>query len=301
MKKRFMRTIMMIIVIIFAIVLLNVIKVNKSNSDDKFNILTSFYPIYIATLNITEGASNITVSNLTNNVTECLHDYTLSTEEIVAVSNADALVINGAGMEEFVANVVDNYEDLQIIDSSSNIELIKEEHNGEQVINSHLFVSISNYINQVENITEDLIRYNPENKGVYKSNAEKYIIKLNDQRTKMEESLKNVKNKNIVTFHSDFEYFAKDFNLNIVGLIEGEHGAEPSAANLIDTISVIKEKNVKAIFASEEYSVKVAQAISNETNAKVYILNSVVAGKTDKNSYIDIMEENLQTLILALN
>ena len=59
--------------------------------------------------------------------------------------------------------------------------------------------------------------------------------------------------------------------------------------------------NVNAIFASEEYSVKVAQAISNETNAKVYILNSVVAGKTDKNSYIDIMEENLQTLILALN
>ena len=59
-----------------------------------------------------------------------------------------------------------------------------------------------------------------------------YIVKLEAQRDKMHKSLDNVKNRDIVTFHEAFPYFAKEFNLNIVGVIEREPGSAPSAKEL---------------------------------------------------------------------
>ena len=57
----------------------------SEQKDSKFNIVTSFYPMYVATLNITDGVENINVKNLTQQVTGCIHDYVLTTSELVTL------------------------------------------------------------------------------------------------------------------------------------------------------------------------------------------------------------------------
>ena len=64
-----------------------------------YQIVTSFYPMYLFTRNLTEGISGVTVVNMTAQNAGCLHDYQLLSKDMKALGAADAFVINGAGME----------------------------------------------------------------------------------------------------------------------------------------------------------------------------------------------------------
>lgn len=118
----------------------------------------------------------------------------------------------------------------------------------------------------------------------------------------MVSALKDIKNRNIVTFHEAFPYFAKEFNLNIVEVIQNESGSEPSAGELADSIKKIKESNVKALFAEPQYSTNTVETVSKETGIKVYELDPVVTGpeNPDLDAYVKAMDENLKVLLEAL-
>lgn len=265
---------------------------------ENLNIVTSFYPIYIATLNVTDGVSGVNVTNLTNNTTGCLHDYTLTTEQMVSLSSCDVFVINGAGMESFIDNVISNYSNLNIIDSSKNLKLLKDKEDDE--INSHTFASVSNYIIQVKTIAKQLGKIDSKNEEKYIENADNYILELEQLEKSIKENTVNVDNKNIVTFHESFEYFAEEFGLNVLCVIEEEHGKMPSAKEIADITKKIKENNVKTIFVEPDSSLKLAQAIAKETGAKIYTLNPVTTGDNKKTAYVDIMKENVKVLKEAL-
>jgi zinc transport system substrate-binding protein len=66
-------------------------------------------------------------------------------------------------------------------------------------------------------------------------------------------------------------------------------------------IENIKNNNVKAIFVEPEYNLKIVNAISKETGAKIYTLNPVTFGENSKEEYINIMNKNLKVLKEALS
>ena len=88
-----------IIAVIVLLVILNINRNNKEADDGKIKIVTSFYPMYIIAENITEGAENIELVNMTDVNVGCLHDYTLTTEDMKKVEDADVFISNGLGME----------------------------------------------------------------------------------------------------------------------------------------------------------------------------------------------------------
>lgn len=296
--KKYWYIIIVIIGVIIGGILTNNINKDKKNEDNgKLKIITSFYPMYIATLNIVDGIDNIELTNLTKPTTGCLHDYQLSPEEMVAIEKADVFVINGAGMESFMDNVIKTYPNLKVICVSNGIELIKDENNEE---NAHVWVSISKHIKQIENIKDSLSIIDPKNAEKYTLNADKYILALNKQLEKMKVVLSSKSKKNIITFHEAFPYFAKEFDLNIVSVIEREPGTEPSPKELAEAIKIVKESGVQVLFAEPQYSKSSADTIANETGAKVYMLDPAVTGDLTKNAYIDIMDKNLEVLKEAL-
>ena len=288
----------------------------------KFNIVTSFYPMYIATANIVEGVEDVELRNLTATTTGCLHDYQLTTSNMITLSKADVLVTNGGGMESFVEKAVTTYEDLSVIDASEGIlenheheEYSHEEHfeddvnnekntsnkhNHEHGENAHIWVSISMHIKQVENIKNELMKLDSKNAEKYEANANNYILKLEDLKEKMNQELSNVDSNQIVTFHEAFEFFAEEFNLDIVAVIEREPGTYPSAGEVADIIDLIRSKDVKAIFVEPQYSRSAADTIARETGISVYTLDPIVTGELNKNAYLDLMNSNLEVLRKAL-
>ncbi|MCX7772414.1 MAG: zinc ABC transporter substrate-binding protein, partial [Clostridia bacterium] len=161
---------------------------------------------------------------------------------------------------------------------------------------------VTGAIQEVKNITEGLAKADPAHASQYRRNSEAYPKKLEALKTKMEDALKDVKTRDIITFHEAFPYFAKEFNLNIVSVVEREPGSEPSAGELKKIIDTIKSKNVKVIFAEPQYSQKAAESIAAQTGAKVYTLDPVVTGpgNASADSYEKTMENNLKVLCEAL-
>lgn len=269
---------------------INTTKTNeeKEGNEEKFTIVTSFYPMHIATMNIVDGA-DVNLKNLSEPKTGCLHDYQLTTEDMKLLSTADVFVVNGGGMEEFLSDVVAKYPKLTVIDSSQGIEIEDD--------NAHVWMSIKNHIQQVENITKGLCEANPENASIYQDNSAKYIDKLNEILNTEDDSLKG---NNVMLFSEAYEYLADDFGLEIVGVLDLDEEKDISAGELASTIDIIKSKNVPLIIAEKEYGEKMANAVMKETGAKTIYLNTIIRGDYDKDAYINGMKSNIELLKGAL-
>ena len=295
---------------------------DKTTDDDTLNIVTSFYPLYISTINITKDIPNVTVTNMTKSQTGCLHDYQLTPQDLKTLENADILVINGAGMESFLDGVISQYPDLEIVDATKGLSLLEddthshdyhdhdhdhdhdtEDDDHDHEYNAHVWVSVTGNIEEVKNISSQLEDLNPENKESYEANTNTYVAKLEDLKNEMHTELDNLPNRDIITFHEAFPYFAEEFNLNIAGVIEIEPDSEPSAKEIEDVINTIKTKNIKSLFTEPQYSSKVAETIATETGATVYELDPIVTGDSNPdayNDYINKMKKNLDVLKEAL-
>ncbi len=264
-------------------------------------IVTSFYPIYISTINVAGGVEGVEIINMTKPQTGCLHDYQLTPGDMATLEKANIFVANGAGMESFLDKVLQQNSHLTIVDASKDIELLASEDSKEQ--NPHVWLSVPKAIQQVKNIEAQLIEADPKHKDSYKANAEAYIEKLEALNREMHENLDNLPNKNIVTFHEAFPYFASEFGLNIIKVIEREPGTEPTPNELADTISEIKGLNNRVLFTEPQYSPEAAKTIAHEADARIYILDPVVTGTADesaKDAYINAMHHNMDILKEAL-
>ncbi len=261
-------------------------------------VVTSFYPMYIFTQNIVKDIPGIKVENMTEPQLGCLHDYQMVPADLKTLEKADIFVINGAGMEAFMDKVIKQRPSLKIVEASKDMELLKDA-NGKD--NAHVWVGISGAIQEVKNISEGLAKADTKNAEAYRKNASEYVKQLEAQREKMHKELDGFKNKNVITFHEAFPYFAKEFGLNIVSVVEREPGTEPSAGELAGLIDKIKSSKVKILFAEPQYSAKAAESIAKQTGAKVYLLDPVVTGEKNSpaDSYIKTMNENLKVLVKA--
>ncbi len=287
---------------------------NTNTAKKDFSIVASFYPIYIEAMNIAAGIPGVTVKNMIKSSAGCLHDYQFTPEDMKNLLNSDAFIINGAGMESFVDQAIKERSDLKIINASEEISLIKEnkkdpEKNASifgwfggssKEVNGHVWLSVTNAVKQVNNIAIGLAKADPAHKDAYYKNADAYIVKLEALKTKIHDDLKKLKNRKIITFHEAFPYFAREFDLETVAVIEIEPGSEPSSDEMAATIRKIWKSGAKAIFVEPQYPAKSADAIARETDSKVYILDPVVSGPDDPDAYIKIMEKNLEVLKKAL-
>jgi zinc transport system substrate-binding protein len=271
---------------------------NNTRGKNPIRILASFYPMYITALNVTKNVPGVAVTNLTPPLTGCLHDYSLTTKDMKKFADADIFVANGAGMESFLDRIIKQYPAVKVVQLSKGIPLIKG--TGDEDDNPHVWVSISNAIIQVKNLGDSLQKIDPAYKNMYQKNTDEYVLQLETLRRKMHAALKPYQGEQIVTFHEAFPYFAQEFGLQIAAVVEREPGSQPNARELAQTIELVKQSKIKALFAEPQYPTLSAQAIARETGAKVYILDPAVSGPEQPAAYLKIMEKNLATLEKAL-
>ncbi len=263
-----------------------------------FNIVSSFYPIYIATKNVVKDISNVSVSNMVKPQTGCLHDYQLTPENLIKLKNSKAFVINGINMESFLDKIIAQQPQIKVIDSSLGINPIKNKSNNE--INPHIWLSIPNMISQVQNIETQLAKLDPSNKNKYEKNSNLYIKKLSALNDEYHKALNNIPNKRIITFHECFSYLALEYGLDIIATMSTEPGETPSAGKVADVIELSQYNDIKAIFAEPHYLTKEVETVACESGLKVYTLDCAVLGPDSYDAYLNIMGNNLITLKEAL-
>ena len=261
-------------------------------------ILCSFQPMYVAALNIAAGVPGVKVENMAGPQVGCLHDYQLTPKDMARIEVASIFVANGGGMERFLQDVLKSRKDLPVVDASRGIELIMG--TGAEGDNPHVWVSVSGAIAQARNIAEQFAALDTAHAALYRANGGRYAASLDSLRVRMHAALDAAPSRDIITFHEAFPYFAKEFGLTIVDVIEREPGSEPSAAELAATVRTVKARKVKALFAEPQYAAKAADAVARETGIPVRTLDPAVSGSDDPRSYIRAMDANLLVLRQAL-
>ena len=289
----------------FLLILLMILTVSGCGSDKKddgnLKIVTSFYPIYLETLNITRGIEGVEVVNMTPPQTGCLHDYQLTPEDMKTLETADIFVVNGLGMESFLDKVIEARPNLKIINASDTPKIVPIMENGEP--NPHVWLSITYAMEQVKNISSKLCELDPKHTDAYKRHTLDYVDELTTLRDELQLSMAMLPNKYIVTFHEAFPYLSAEFGLNVAAVIEREPGTEPTPQELAETIEKINSLPVKVIFTEPQYSPKAAETIARETGAQIFELDPIVTGEAKPENlldYVDRMLANTLTLIKAL-
>lgn len=328
-KLIILATIMAIMItVVFATAFyINRINIEKSDKEDySIKVVTSFYPTYILTINLTDGISDIMVDSLMDFSAGCMHDYQLTTNDMRLLSNADIFIINGGGMEEYLEEVIESYPMLKVIDLSKGIDLLESEvhHGGD---NPHVWLDPDLYMLQIENARvglEDYIRvngiskandmnnnsdYNKEVIAQINANSASYLNDVRELADDMNNILDTVndmaKNKNIsnkvVVFHDSFAYISNKAGLEVAYTVELDEDTPLSAAAVAEVISAIKDEKIQYLFTEEQYDDTISDRIKDETGARVYVIDSAVTGDVAKDSYLKAMRRNIDTLKSAFS
>lgn len=283
---------------------------SEGENDGNGIIAVSFYPVYIFTINLTDGIDGVDVQCMAEQNTGCLHDYTLTARDVRLLSDADMLIINGAGMETFLDDLSETTRDLPIVDSSVGVELLCEEEHGEHEEhshdhhhenNSHIWMSVENAQKQVLNIKNGLEKHYPEYKEQIENNYKAYTEKLDLLKSEVNEVKTFSQGAEVIAFHGAYEYIANDIGFEIYECIESDEGAEPSAKKLTYLCKEIEQNGIKALFTSPDYDGNAADILASETGVDVYCLNPFVNGEKVPTAYEDVMRENIEIIKKAVS
>ena len=264
------------------------------------DIVATTKPVYNFTSALCKG-TDITVELLVTENISCLHDYTLQVQQMRAIEQADTIVLSGAGMEDFLHDAIAGKD--CIIDASSNITLLcgthhhndeNHEHHHEQ--DPHIWLNPENARQMIENICNGLCATHPESSDVFQNNLKTLTQQIDQLVAYGNNQLASLENRDLITFHDGFSYFAQAFNLNILHALEEESGSEASAKELKDLIQIVDQYNLSAIFVEENGSTAAAHTVARERDIGVYALNM---GMSDKD-YFETMYHNIDTVKEAL-
>lgn len=268
----------------------------KSEENNKKRILTSFYPIYVMTLNITDGVENVETSNMAENFFGCIHDYTLTTDDLKKVEDSNIFIQSGNGLEPFTEKVIQGNKNIQIISCANNIEDLIENDEGEQ--NAHTWLSIKNYKEEVKEIAEQLSKNDIKNEKKYQANLKKYISKLDELELQYKDLKSKIikNNQKAICLDESLEYILKENGIEETTIETDHEQSSLSAEQVKEIIEKMKNEKINSIFIAKNNNTKTAELLKKETGAKIYKLNSGMSGKADKDDYLNIMKENFEVL-----
>ena len=282
---------------LITILILLLLPLSGCRKQESSNIVATTLPVYEFTSLICDG-TDLTVTRLITENVSCLHDYSLQVAQMRAVESAELIVINGAGLEDFLEDVLPDTQCM--IDASEGLELScghhhdGNEHHHEQ--DPHFWLSPKNAKAMCRNIADKLSAEYPQYADTFSKNLSKLLGMLDELQAYGEQNLKNLTSRNLITFHDGFSYFAESFDLHILKAIEEESGSEASAKELIELINLVEEGKLPAIFTETNGSTSAAEIIAEETGVKVFALDMAMAG----NSYFKAMYHNIDTIKEAL-
>lgn len=276
---------------------------NKTEETDKLTVVTSFYPVYLLAQEITQGAEGITLENMAQPQTGCLHDYELSISDMKLLETADVFIINGGGMESFLNQALERYPDLTVIDTSEGISLLEEEghhhHDEEEEAadeheeNSHIWLSPARAAQQAENIAAALSEMDKADAAVFAENAANFK-KETDALLQEAAQIALPEDTEAEVFHEGFAYFAELFGMEIASGIFVDEYQVPSAKELTEAADEAKEHNIRFFLTAADDGRIYAETLAGETGETITLLDPLTTAA--EGSYTERMRKNIEAV-----
>lgn len=236
------------------------------------------------------------------------HSFDPSAAQLAALADADALVINGAGLEAWVDDAVSaSGFDGVLIDAGEGIATYGTHSHGDEAHadhdhadeahadeahadhehadeahadddhedgNPHIWTDPALAETMVANIAHGLAEVDGLDAETIETNEAAYEAKLQALDTWIAENVDAVPadQRLLVTNHDAFTYFLDAYGITFVGSVipSFDDNAEPSAAEIDELVADIAATGVKAVFSEASISPKAAETIAREAGVTVY-------------------------------
>ncbi len=231
------------------------------------------------------------------------HAFEPTPRDVATVADSQVLIVNGAGFEEWLQEVLDNAGgQRQVIEATAGL-VAPQERAGDP----HFWLDPNYAIRYVENIRDGLSYADPEGEYLYAKNAAAYVAQLKELDAWIAGQVRQIppERRLIVTNHESFGYFADRYGFTIIGAIvpSVSSGAAPSAQQLAQLIDQIKATGATAIFLETGANDQLANQVAQETGVKVVTdlyTHSMTPADGPAPTYIAMMRHNVQVMVEAL-
>ncbi|MBK8900998.1 MAG: zinc ABC transporter substrate-binding protein [Anaerolineaceae bacterium] len=251
------------------------------------------------------------------------HSYEPAARDLTAVADAHVIFVNGWDLEE---GLVDDLENIGtgalVVPISANVSPLsggedEADHDGEEEeahehsgADPHVWFSVHNVEQWVENVQHVLSDLDPANAATFEANAVTYAAALEELEAYAEAQLDTIpaENRFLVTNHDSFIYFAEEYGFTVLGTVIPSMStvAEPSASDLTDLIAAMAEHGVCTIFTETTVNDALAQTVAGELTGcdEVQVLKlytgAVGPAGSNADSYIGMFRANVDAIVAGL-
>lgn len=277
---------------------------------DGLHIVTTVRPLYAAALQLTDGVPDVRVENLTGSSTGCLHDYQLSPANRLSLARADLVVLNGAGAEGFLDEVLPQL-DAAVADTSAGIDLLaghehdhehdhEEEHDHEDdhdhAVNEHIWVSPTRYAAQVRTLTAALQAADPAHAAQYAQNAARYLAQIQTTEERMQALRQRLQGRRCVLFHDSLAYLADELSLQVAAVLPVGEDSGVSAGELAEAERIARGDPAVLLIYDDQYTTRFGSVDRQVSADRVLALDTAVKGEGRADDWLQAMERTLSRL-----
>lgn len=247
-----------------------------------------------------------------------VHTFEPSPADAQKLAGADLIVMNGLGLDEWALSLLEaagkSEEDVlelaeSIDESNAWVYLEGEEHSEEESeehghggADPHIWLDPKGAAIYVERIAARVVADLPERAMAIESARDAGLAEIAalDEELRVGFAAVDVSKRKIVTFHDAFGYFARTYEIEIVGVAVEAPGQEPSAKEIAALIDAIKAAGVTSVFSEVQFPSKVLDQIAAETGATVLEdLFSDALGEAPAESYLGAMRANASAILAS--
>jgi manganese/iron transport system substrate-binding protein len=235
------------------------------------------------------------------------HIYEPVPQDARAVVEADLVLYNGFGLEQWLDRLVRNAGgDRPIIEVTSGLTPIYVQYKGGQDPDPHLWGDVGKFIGYVENIRDALVELAPECGDTIQANTAAYIEELEALDAWVRERVSTIPapNRHLVTSHDAFEYYARAYGVPVLGTPIGvSTDEEASAQTVARLVSDVRRTRVPALFVETTVNPNIIERIASETGARIggsLYSDSLGPPGSGADTYIGMIVHNKRTIVNAL-
>ncbi|MBQ7118363.1 MAG: zinc ABC transporter substrate-binding protein, partial [Clostridia bacterium] len=247
------------------------------------------------------------------------HTYEPTPAEILRIKECDVFVYGGGESEKWVDSILESLDGkIRTVKMMECVELHEEKHGDEEIhehdhshenqeYDEHVWTSPANAVIITRSISNEIIRADADNEEYYLKNTENFIRELENLDGRFTEMVNNSKNDFIIIGDRfPLRYLTERYGIEYHSAFPGcSAQVEANPATVTKLIKKVDLYNIPVVFKVDLGTGNIAESISQSTGAEVRTLYSCHTISSDDfergESYISLMEKNLDNIAFALN
>lgn len=201
------------------------------------------------------------------------HEYEPRPNDVTATADAEVVLLNGDNLDAWMSKVVKESGGHPAVVTLGDVapDKLPGESRGPEAskYDAHWWHDPRNAIAAVERIRSELDKAVPSHAKTFDRNAAAYAAKLRGLDAGIARCFARIPaaERKLVTSHDAFNYFAKRYDVRVIGAIIPSQSteAQPSAGDVARLTKQVKREHVKAIFLERSVSPKLGQAVARQT------------------------------------